>query len=132
MADQTIILCPGQGAQHVGMGRAWAGQFDVARRTFDEADEALGLGLSKICFDGPAQQVTRTDVAQAAIYVTSVACVRALTQAGELPDEPVATAGLSLGEYTALHLAGALGFADGLKHVRQRGQFMQAAAEAAA
>jgi len=132
MSQSTVILCPGQGAQHVGMGKAWAESFDVARRTFDEADEVLGISLSDICFNGPETDVTRTDVAQAAIYVTTVACVRALTESGELPAEPAATAGLSLGEYTALHLAGAFSFADGLKLVRQRGQFMQEAAEAAA
>ncbi len=126
----SIILCPGQGAQHVGMGKAWAAQHDAARRTFEQADQVLGIELSEVCFNGPEDQVTRTDIAQAAIYVTTIACVRALREAGELDAEPAATAGLSLGEYTALHLAGAVSFADGLKLVRQRGQFMQQAAEA--
>ncbi len=131
MSDaDNILLCPGQGAQHVGMGKAWAEASGVAKATFDKADEVLAIKLSDICFNGPEDQITRTDIAQAAIYVTTVACVRALTDTGELDGKPVATAGLSLGEYTALHLAGVLSFEDGLKLVRQRGQFMQEAAEA--
>ena len=132
MAANTIILFPGQGAQHVGMGKAWAEKFDVARETFEQADAVLGLELSKVCFEGPEDQVTRTDIAQAAIYTTSVACCRALMEIGELSaDDIAATAGLSLGEYTALHCAGAFSFEDGLMLVRQRGTFMQEAAEAA-
>lgn len=125
----SIILCPGQGAQHVGMGKAWAEKFSVAHDTFAAADEALGFPLSKLCFEGPHDDLNRTDNAQAAIYTTSVACCRALREAGQL-GEPAATAGLSLGEFTALHLAGAFSFLDGLKLVRLRGQAMQEAAEA--
>jgi len=121
-----IVLCPGQGAQHVGMGKAWAEKSPDAAAVFNQADTLLGLNLSQLCFEGPIEQLSRTDVAQAAIYVTSVACFRALN----LPGPITATAGLSLGEFTALHLAGAFSFEDGLKLVRLRGQAMQDAADA--
>ncbi|MEM6334717.1 MAG: ACP S-malonyltransferase [Planctomycetota bacterium] len=126
----AFILCPGQGSQHVGMGQAWFDQFPVARQTFAAADEALGIKLSELCFQGPDDELNRTDVAQAAIYTTSVACYQALIEA-EMIAPPAAVAGLSLGEFTALHLAGAMSFADGLKLVRLRGQAMQDAADAA-
>jgi len=132
MTRPIILLFPGQGAQHVGMGKAWAEQSPAARETFEAADEVLGFELSRLCFEGPEAELTRTDVAQAAIYATSVACCRALAETGELDFGGVAAAaGLSLGEYTALWAGGALSFADGLQLVRQRGMFMQAAAEAA-
>ncbi len=128
MSDQpTIILCPGQGAQAIGMGQAWAEQSPAARETFEQANDVLGMDLSSLCFEGPADQLNRTDIAQAAIYTTSVACFRAL---GEDVGNVIAAAGLSLGEFTALHLAGAMSFEDGLKLVRLRGQAMQDAAEA--
>lgn len=127
----TVILCPGQGAQHVGMGKAWADAHDVASQTFSTANDVLGFDLSKLCFEGPEDQLNRTDVAQAAIYVTSVACYRALLEQRELNENDVdVAAGLSLGEFTALHIAGAFSFEDGLKLVRLRGQAMQEAAEA--
>ncbi len=127
--DQTIILCPGQGAQHVGMGQPWANQFPVAAQVYATADDVLGIDLSQACFEGPEDELNRTDVAQAAIYTTSVACYRALREAGTL-GEPAATAGLSLGEFTALHLGGAFDFETGLQLVRLRGQAMQDAAKA--
>jgi len=132
MSDtKTIILAPGQGAQHVGMGKAWAAASPAAKALFDAADAALDMPLAQICFEGPEDQVTRTDIAQAAIYVTTLACCAALEERGELDRSALAaTAGLSLGEYTALHLAGAFGFEDGLSLVAQRGRFMQEAAEA--
>ncbi len=135
MSDTTaqtppaFLLCPGQGAQHVGMGKAWAERDAAAADVFAEADAQLGLSLSKLCFEGPAEELNRTDIAQAAIYTTSVACYRSLREAGVV-GRVYATAGLSLGEFTALHLAGAISFADGLKLVRLRGQAMQDAAEA--
>lgn len=128
-ATATTILCPGQGAQHVGMGKAWFDRFPVAAQTFAAADRELGFALSELCFEGPAEQLNRTDVAQAAIYTTSVACYQALEELGELGPLS-ATAGLSLGEFTALHVAGAFDFLDGLRLVRIRGQAMQEAAEA--
>lgn len=126
-----IILCPGQGAQHTGMGRAWAAAEKAAAEVYRVADDILGEPISKICFEGPDDRVNRTDIAQAAIYTTSIACIRGLESRGLVDMKNViAAAGLSLGEYTALHLAGVMGFEDGLKLVRQRGHFMQAAAEA--
>lgn len=130
MSDtNTIILCPGQGAQAVEMGRAWAEKSAEAKAVFDQANDVLGFDLAKLCFEGPADDLNRTDNAQCAIYTASVACFRALEASGGLG--PIAaTAGLSLGEFTALHLAGAFSFAEGLKLVRLRGEAMQDAAEA--
>lgn len=133
----TILLCPGQGAQTVGMGKAWFDASPEARHVFEEADKALGnrLGapLSQLCFAGPAERLNQTDVSQPAIYVTSVACWKGMIAKsghgnGEAP--LAAAAGLSLGEYTALHLAGAVSFLDGLELVTLRGRAMQDAAEA--
>lgn len=128
-----ILLCPGQGAQHVGMGKSWFDADPQVRATFEAADDLLGdlngMKLSRLCFEGPAEELNRTDIAQAAIYVCSVAACRLLKHRGLLRDI-VATAGLSLGEFTALHLAGAFSFEEGLKLVRLRGQAMQEAAEA--
>ena len=134
MPDQPlIILCPGQGAQHVGMGKGWASLSNEAAKIYRHADEVLGpvlgLDLSKVCFEGPEETLNGTDIAQAAIYVTSIACLRGLEEQGKISlDNPQAVAGLSLGEYTALHLAGVFDFADGLQLVAQRGRFMQEAA----
>lgn len=133
MPNQTIILCPGQGAQAVAMGRAWAAASPAAKAVFDEADSlltaTLGAPLSELCFEGPADTLNRTDVSQPAIYTASVASYRGLIQELGHDFPLVATAGLSLGEYTALHLAGAFSFADGLKLVALRGRAMQEAAE---
>jgi [acyl-carrier-protein] S-malonyltransferase len=112
------------------MGQSWCAQHEAAAKTFAAADEALGLPLSKLCFEGPAEALNRTDVAQAAIYTTSVACYRSLQEAGRELAPLAGVAGLSLGEFTALHLAGGFSFLDGLKLVRLRGQAMQDAAEA--
>lgn len=129
--ENQIILCPGQGAQAVGMGKAWAESSKVAADTFAEADEALGYSISELCFNGPAEELTATNNAQVAIYVTSVACFRALEEAGKI-GKVVATAGLSLGEFTALHIAGAFDFENGLSLVKLRGEAMQEAATATA
>lgn len=125
----TIILCPGQGAQAVGMGKAWNDAARESKAVFEEANDVLGFDLAKLCFEGPAEDLNRTDNGQVAIYTASVACFRGLQAGGDLL-EFNATAGLSLGEFTALHLAGAFSFADGLKLVRLRGEAMQEAAEA--
>ncbi|MGB0767032.1 MAG: ACP S-malonyltransferase [Phycisphaeraceae bacterium] len=127
--QSSIILCPGQGAQAVGMAKAWVEASPEAKAVFDEANDVLGFDLAKLCFDGPADELNRTDNAQVAIYTASVACFRGLQASGDLQAFE-ATAGLSLGEFTALHLAGAFRFADGLRLVRLRGEAMQAAAEA--
>lgn len=111
------------------MGKAWADAADAARATFAEADRILGINLTELCFAGPEDRLSRTDVAQAAIFTASVASHRALCERGQLSDA-IATAGLSLGEFTALHLAGAFDFEAGLKLVRLRGQAMQDAADA--
>lgn len=129
----TIFLCPGQGAQTVGMAHAWTTTSPAAKAVFDEADsilaDALGAPLSTLCFEGPADTLNRTDISQPAIYTASIASYRALVeQQGEFTI--AATAGLSLGEYTALCIAGAFSFADGLKLVALRGRAMQDAAEA--
>ena len=129
MADQTFILCPGQGAQVVGMGKDFCEFSPVARQTFDDANRTLGMDLASVCFEGPEEKLNTTDTAQPAIYTTSIACFRAAVAAGKIDPRAVsAYAGLSLGEYTALHLAGCFSFEEGLRLVAARGRFMQAAA----
>ncbi|NNM26245.1 MAG: ACP S-malonyltransferase, partial [Phycisphaerales bacterium] len=132
MSD-TIVLCPGQGAQAVGMGHAWREQSPAAAATFAEADAVLGdrfgASLSSLCFEGPAERLNETLVSQPAIFTCSVACARALADGSSAPSY-AAAAGLSLGEYTALHLAGVFDFADGLELVATRGRLMQQAADA--
>jgi [acyl-carrier-protein] S-malonyltransferase len=129
--NKTAILFPGQGAQVVGMGKDVAQASGPAREVFERADHALGFKLSAVCFDGPAERLNATNVSQPAIFVTSVAIWRALEAHGIAEElAPQAMAGLSLGEYTALHLAGWIGFEDCLKLVAERGRLMQAAAEA--
>lgn len=125
----TALLCPGQGAQHVGMGKDFYDKFGVAARVYEQADKALGFSLSRICFEGPEEQLNKTDVAQLGIFVTSIAVFETLLELGKTA-APDFAAGLSLGEYSALHIAGVFSFEDGLKIVRARGQLMQAAAEA--
>ncbi len=134
MSCGIIALCPGQGAQKVGMGKAWYEKSAAARAVFDEADEALadtlGASLRDLCFQGPEEELNRTDISQPAIYTCSVACWRGLRENG-LEGDLAAAAGLSLGEYTALHLAGVFDFVEGLRLVATRGRLMQDAAEAA-
>lgn len=131
------LLCPGQGAQALGMGKPWFDASPEARAVYAHADTILGnrLGapLSELCFEGPADRLNRTDVSQPAIFVTSVACWKGLLAKwsfGNGEANIAAAAGLSLGEYTALHLAGAIGFEDALELVTLRGRAMQDAAEA--
>jgi [acyl-carrier-protein] S-malonyltransferase len=131
MSSSTFILCPGQGAQIVGMGRDFYDVSGHARETFDAANDVVGFDLKSVCFGGPEERLNQTDVSQPAIYVTSVACFRAAVAAGKIdPAAVTAYAGLSLGEYTALHLAGAFTFEDGLRLVAARGKYMQEAAVA--
>lgn len=134
MPEPSVILCPGQGAQSVGMGRAWRDQHPLAAKVFEEADRIVGTRfdrpLSELCFSGPEGVLNRTDVAQPAIYVAGVASARALWGEDLESISLAACAGLSLGEYTALHLAGAFSFAEGLELVLLRGRAMQDAAEA--
>jgi [acyl-carrier-protein] S-malonyltransferase len=129
MAGKTFILCPGQGAQAVGMGKDFYQSSPAARAVFDQADDFLGFNLAEVCFSGPQARLDQTDVSQPALYVTGVAGFHAAVEAGLLDAAAVtAYAGLSLGEYTALHLAGAMSFEDGLRLVARRGEFMQEAA----
>lgn len=129
--SKTAIIFPGQGAQAVGMGKDVAQTFDAARDVFDQANKILGFDLTSICFEGPVDRLNATDISQPAIFVTSVAIWRALEANGITQEwAPKAMAGLSLGEYTALHLAGWLGFQECLKLVAERGRLMQAASEA--
>ncbi len=124
MTEQTAHIFPGQGSQGVSMGRALVEAFAVARDTFAEADAILGFSLSALCFDGPAETLTETINAQPAILTTSIAAWRAWRVARpELPP-PCCVAGHSLGEYTALVVAGALDFADAVRLTRARGQLM--------
>jgi len=128
---KTYILCPGQGAQAVGMGKDLSEKSPEAKKVFDLANQILNFDLSAICFAGPDDRLNQTDIAQPAIFVTSVASFQAAQAAGTVNLEQItAFAGLSLGEYTALHLAGALSFEDTLKLVAARGRYMQESAVA--
>jgi [acyl-carrier-protein] S-malonyltransferase len=125
-------IFPGQGAQLVGMGQDIAAAHAAARETFAAADEILGFGLAELCFQGPAERLNATDIQQPAIFTTSVALYRAAEASSRLrADAFAAMGGLSLGEYTALHLAGAMSFADALRLVQRRAQLMQRTAEQA-
>jgi len=118
------FIFPGQGSQKVGMGKALAEAYPVARQTMDEADAALGQDLSGLCFNGPEDQLVLTENTQPAILAVSIACYRVLVERGFAPSF---VAGHSLGEYSAHVAAGTLGFADALRTVRRRGRYMQEA-----
>ena len=125
MAENTIaLLFPGQGSQAVGMGKDLAEKYPAARRTFDEADEALGYKLSTICFEGPEDQLRLTEITQPAILTVSIAALRVLET--RLP-KPSYVAGHSLGEYSAHVAAGTFSFTDAVRTVRNRGKYMQEA-----
>ncbi|MCA8915361.1 MAG: ACP S-malonyltransferase [Planctomycetes bacterium] len=131
--SKTVLLFPGQGAQHVGMGKDLADKYPEAKAVFDKADELLGFGLSKLCFEGPEDELNRTDVSQPAILAHSWAVVAALNthkKGRELLQSASCTAGLSLGEYSALAAAGAVSWEDALALVRARGRYMQDACDA--
>jgi len=121
---KLAFLFPGQNSQYAGMGRDLAENYTVARDTFDEADAALGFSISRLCFDGPEDQLKLTEFQQPAICTVSVAALRVLREKGV---EPAFVAGHSLGEYAANVAAGSLGFEDAVRIVRQRGKFMQEA-----
>lgn len=125
---KTAVLFTGQGAQSVGMGRDVAEASPAAAEVYRRANEVLGYDLRTLCFEGPAEKLEQTDIQQPAIFTTSVAIWAALGQGRELDEPPVAMAGLSLGEYSALYAAGSVSFEDGLRLVQRRGELMQAAA----
>jgi [acyl-carrier-protein] S-malonyltransferase len=122
--SSLAFLFPGQGSQAVGMGKELSGNYAVARRTFEEADEALGYKLSQVCFEGPEEKLKLTEITQPAILTASVAAWRVLQEKGLQPDF---VAGHSLGEYSAHMAAGTLTFADAVRTVRNRGKYMQEA-----
>ncbi len=119
---KIAFIFPGQGSQHAGMGRELAENFPSARRVFDEADEALGFSLSKLCFEGPMEDLQLTANTQPAILATSVAVAEVLREKGVRADF---VAGHSLGEYSALVVAGSLSIQEAVRLVRERGQYMQ-------
>lgn len=121
---KTAFLFPGQGAQYVGMGQELAGQYPGFRRYFEQASSLLGFDLTRLCWEGPEEELKQTANQQPAILTVSVACLSLLAEAGLKPD---VVAGLSLGEYSALVAAGALSFQEAVPLVRKRGTYMQEA-----
>ena len=121
---KIAFLCPGQGSQAVGMGRAFAETSAAAKAVYAEASDALGFDLGRLCFEGPEAELQLTANTQPALLATSVAAAAACAERGLTPE---LTAGHSLGEYSALVIAGALSLADAVRLVRKRGQFMQEA-----
>jgi [acyl-carrier-protein] S-malonyltransferase len=121
---KTAFVFPGQGSQYVGMGRSLVEKFAAARAIFDTADRALTFSLSQLCFEGPAETLQLTENMQPALLTVSIAAWRVLDELGIQPDY---VAGHSLGEYAALVAAQSLDFADAVRLVRKRGQYMQEA-----
>ena len=126
----TAWLFPGQGAQHVGMGKDLYESVPVARAVFDAADATLGFPLSQLCFEGPEEELVRTVNTQPALVVHAIAALVAAIEAGTVQGRPDFAAGHSLGEYAALIAAGAVSFEDGIRLVRERGRLMQEACDA--
>jgi [acyl-carrier-protein] S-malonyltransferase len=119
--ERIALLFPGQGSQAVGMGRDLAERYPAARALYEEADDVLGTAFSRLCWDGPAGELTLTVNAQPALLIHSAAVWAVLRDAGL---DVVCAAGHSLGEFSAWHAAGSLGFADAVRTVRRRGELM--------
>ena len=127
--SNVVVLFSGQGAQKVGMGKDLADAYPAVQEMFSKADDALGYSLSDIMFNGPDEELTKTSRCQPALFLHGLACLEVLKS--KVPTlNVVATAGLSLGEFTAHTLAGTFDFETGLKIVEQRGQFMEEACDA--
>ncbi len=128
---KTAFLFPGQGAQHVGMGKTIVEKVPAAAELYKQAADILGFDLAKLCFEGPKEELDATNISQPALFVSSLAALEMVkAEQPELLENVAMTAGLSLGEYTSLVFSGAMSFEDGLKVVKRRGEAMQAAADA--
>ena len=128
---KIAFLFPGQGAQHVGMGKTIASRYPAAKALYDSANEILGYDLAALCFEGPAERLDATVVSQPALFVSSLAALEMLrVEKPGVVDQCAMASGLSLGEYTALVFAGAMTFEEGLRVVQRRGEAMQQAADA--
>lgn len=129
--SQLAFLFPGQGAQHIGMASPLVDQYPAARELFVQSSQVLGYDLIEVCNQGPAEKLDSTVISQPALFVSSLAALEIIKERHpELIVSCTMSAGLSLGEYTALVFAGAMSFEDGLKVVKRRGEAMQAAADA--
>lgn len=122
---KIAFVFPGQGSQYVGMGKDLVAKFSYTKKIFEEANSALGFDLQKLCFEGPEDELKRTEITQPAILTISAVCLEVLRSFGNIKAEAVA--GHSLGEYSALYSAGSLSFKDAIKLVNSRGKFMQTA-----
>ena len=122
--SKIAFIFPGQGAQYVGMGKEISEKFDVAKQVFDDANQATGIDIREICFEGPESELVKTENTQPAILTTSIAILRVVEEHGIKAD---VTAGLSLGEYTSLVYSGAIDFKEAVSLVKKRGRYMQEA-----